>query len=202
MPVRHRKKSASSYLGWVYFLAEGRHIRHESALERDFLHHMHFIPSLLHIEEQPMRILQEERSYTPDFKLELRAGPPSIENPGSTHLIEIKPIGVLQKDWMKLKPRIELGAEFAKDNGWNFKILTELEIRSNDLKILQFLMRFIHIEPDHELSGWLIQQLHIKPRSLVDLLLGAKNEFALEPKTCLPTIWHLVAVREILTFPP
>jgi len=203
MPVRFRKKSATSYLGWVNIPQAGRPLRHESTLERDFLHGMPFVSHLIRIEEQPIRIHGQDFSYTPDFNLELRVEPSRLHGVEFTHLIEVKPLAVLQRDWTKLRPRMELGLEFSRAKGWNFKILTEKEIRSPELSILQFLRRFLEALPNPELKAWLLQELATQPRTLLDLLVGSQRVLGLPPRSSLPTIWHLVATKAVyLSDPP
>lgn len=203
MPVRHRKKSATSYLGWVPLSLSERPIRHESTLERDFLHWMPFVSHLVRIEEQPIRIIGQDCDYTPDFNLELRAGPSRLHSVEFTHLIEVKPFRVLQRDWANLRPRMELGLEFSRGKGWNFKILTELEIRPTELPIIQFLRRFLVVLPSPELKAWLLQELVTQPRTLLDLLVRSQQVLGLPPRGSLPTIWHLVATKAVhLSDPP
>lgn len=203
MPVRHRKRSATSYLGWVHVPIAGRPIWHESSLERDFLQWMAFIPSLVRIEEQPVRICDRGRTYTPDFNLELRIQPSRFYGTEFTHLLEIKPFRVLQEDWDELEPRIELGADYARAHGWNFKVLTELEIRPAEFPLIQFLRRFLWVGPHLDLTQFLLDLLAYQPRTLLELLECTKKNLGLEPRQVLPTIWHLVATRKIgLADPP
>ena len=203
MPVRHRKKSATSYLGWVHVPVAGRPIRHESTLERDFLHWMPFVASLIRIEEQPVCVCDQGHKYTPDFNLELRDNQSRFRGIEYTHLVEVKPFRVLQRDWEKLQPRIQLGLEYARTKGWNFKVLTELEIRPTELPLIQFLRRFLQVEAPKDLTAWLLQQLAVQPLTLLDLLSRAKKILGLEPHQTLPTIWNLVATKMIcLAAPP
>ena len=197
MPVRHRKKSTTSYLGWVQVPVAGRPIRHESSLERDFLHWMPFISPLVRIEEQPLRIIDPYHAYTPDFNLELRVQASRFHGIEFTHLIEVKPYPVLQRTWEKLRPRMELGLDYSHSKGWNFKILTELEIRSADLPIVQFLRRFINAVPNQDLEVWVLQQLVDKPLSLLDILSRIRKVLGIDPRQSLPAIWHFLSKRAV-----
>lgn len=202
MPARFRKTSASSYLGWVSLPGIGRPIRHESSLERDFLHSAAFLPGLVRLEEQPVRIEGAEHHYTPDFNLELRAQQHPNWGFEYTHLLEVKPFRVLAHDWKDLEPRMMLGLEFARAHNWVFKILTDREIRSQDLVPLQFLRRYLDRSPTPELVSWLSETLLRGPLTLLELLSRVRGSLGMGPCQVLPTIWNLVAVRAVVVSGP
>jgi len=163
---------------------------------------MPFVSHLVRIEEQPIRIYGQDCSYTPDFNLELRVETSHLHGVEFTHLIEVKPFAVLQADWTKLRPRMELGLEFSRDKGWNFKILTELEIRTAELPIIQFLRRFHKVIPNPDMKAWLLQELVVRPRSLLDLLVRSQQVLGFPPRSSLPTIWHLVSTKTVFLADP
>lgn len=202
MPVRFRKKSATSFLGWVNLPASDRPIRHESTLERDFLHCSPFLNTLVRIEEQPVHIEGSQHSYTPDFAMEFRISANREVGYEFTHLTEVKPFGVLRRDWKELEPRIMLGLEYARERDMNFKILTEREIRDVDLVPMQFLRRFLRVKPDQCFLSWLLELLEKHPATMLDTLRTAKRHLGIEAITGLPTLWHMLATRAIYISDP
>jgi len=127
-PVRKIPRKRRSLSGLVPFQLLGRSIAFESSLERDFL--LILREREVAVIEQPLTLLGKRLGYktgryTPDFLVWTwnRHGPEVVT------LVEVKPEDVLRKEYGKLRPKLLAGLRFAKQQGWNFRIITERHLR-------------------------------------------------------------------------
>lgn len=112
VPVRKIPKSASASTGRAFSIVAGRSLGHESGLERDAYLASNFVPGLVAIEEQPLRIQSDANSYHPDTFLRVEVhgeGEACIRE----SLVEIKYLSDLKEQWTELWPRLELGRDYA-----------------------------------------------------------------------------------------
>lgn len=98
----------------------------ESTLERDALALLELSPAVMHIESQPIEFRywdthsDRERSYFPDFRIELTSG--------REMYVEVKATRILNRP--KERARFEsIEAEFA-EQGWPFRMITDETIRT------------------------------------------------------------------------
>lgn len=193
MPVRRIPKSYRNVTGIV---AETKAIgqpRFESTLERDFLHLLEFSPDVRCYEVQPVTIEWQEgagqqRSYTPDVWVEFRD-----ELAQKPWLCEVKYRSGIKKDWPILHCKFRRGIRHAKNVGAQFRLVTEVEIRTAFLYNAKFLLPFrSQVRPLAEIDAVLeVMRRHGKT-SVEDLL----KKFSADPweqAEWLPTVWHLVA---------
>jgi hypothetical protein len=139
MPVRKIPKNYRSLTGLVATMkragpgVRGGMAGFESSLERDLLILLDFDPAVLSYEEQPVRIDYRDaqghaRHYTPDVLVTWRCdGVPS-------HLVEVKYRADLKTDRRALKPAFRAAHGHARERGWTFRLLTEVEIRTPYLR--------------------------------------------------------------------
>ena len=126
----------------------------ESTLERDFLTILDFDYEVNNFEVQPVKIeymdeFAKKRTYTPDVLVQNRSN--HSGDPKYT-LYEVKHRKDLKEKWAELRPKFKVALHFAKTKGWNFKIITDLEIRRPYLENIKFLRRYdIPIE-DHRME--------------------------------------------------
>jgi len=71
--------------------------------------------------------------------------------PRKNQLCEVKYRKDLALQWPKLKPKIRAARKYAKNEGWEFKIFTEKEIRTPYLENIRFLWsyRFSDFDEHH-----------------------------------------------------
>lgn len=196
MPVRKIPKSASSITGRAYSVCSGRSLGHESGLERDLYLSSAFLPGLQSIEEQPARIESSTNSYHPDTSIRL-----VIEGPWNTStkalLIEVKYLADLIKQWEELRPRLQLGLDYARGLGMTFKVITDQEIRGPDFACVRMLRRFLGHPVTEAFRTWVLEQLTMAPASMLLLLSRAVKFYGCTPEKVTPSIWALVARQEI-----
>ncbi|WP_235584711.1 heteromeric transposase endonuclease subunit TnsA [Thiomicrospira sp. WB1] len=170
----------------------------ESTLERDFITTLEFDSKVTSFDVQPVQIEWfdkngKRRSYTPDIlvKRKTRSGEETV-------LVEVKYRSDLEKDWADLKPKLMAGLRYAKQRGWKFKIMTEVEIRTILLKNAKFLMPFIRRGADREgdmtlIDNKLKELRQSTPKALLEQLAYSDWDKA----ALLPTLWYLIGTKQI-----
>lgn len=176
MPVRKIPMNYRNVTGVFPSLKSVGSAGFESTLERDFLTILDFDYEVETFEVQPVKIeylneFDKTRSYTPDVLVHYRSKPSGASC--NCTLYEVKYRKDLKKSWTELKPKFKAGLHFAKTKGWNFKIITDSEIRRPYLDNIKFLRRYdIPIE-DHRMetaSSILINLREITPEVLATAL--------------------------------
>lgn len=164
----------------------------ESTLERDLLILLNWNPYVESFLCQPITINYNDgskhRKYTPDLlvKYANKKQPPL--------LIEVKHRKDLKKDWAELKPKFRAAIHYAKQHNMRFKIMTEIEIRTQLLKNIVFLEPFSNFKwLEHEdvslkitdTMGVLRQST---PKDLISSLMYAEENQA----KAIRWIWRLI----------
>jgi hypothetical protein len=214
MPVRRIPKSHRSLTGLVAATkragpgTQDGMAGFESSLERDLLILLDFEPEVLSYEEQPVRIDYVDaedgaRHYTPDV---LVLWHPNVEPAlcRVPQLIEVKYRLELKKRWAELKPRFRAARRHARERGWAFRILTEVEIRTPYLRNVKFLSAYRRLQRDGAASERLLVALHERRATDPETLLSALQPDPGGRAALLPTLWELVAAGRVgidLTLP-
>jgi TnsA-like endonuclease N terminal/TnsA endonuclease C terminal len=201
MPVRKIPKNYRSVTGLVASELNAKQTAFESSLERDFMLLLEFDPDVLFYEEQPVRIDYlsvdgQTRHYTPDILVTYRQTSTStmLKPP---LLVEIKYRRDLFERWQELKPKFRAARRYAKGQGWIFKIITEVEIRTPYLKNVKFLRQFQRYPIDLADADLLLQKVSDLESTDPESLLLALCPEARDRAQLLPTLWRLVARRTI-----
>ncbi len=132
-------------------VVHGRAISFESLLERDFLETVDFDDAVVNVSEQPVRIWfvgknGRRRSYVPDFLVKRQTQPEqSADTDG--YLFEIKYRDDLFAKWSDLKPKFKAARAWARERGYSFTILTEIEIRNAHLQNVRLLNQYRKLLP-------------------------------------------------------
>ncbi|HET7832640.1 MAG TPA: TnsA endonuclease N-terminal domain-containing protein [Gallionella sp.] len=172
----------------------------ESSLERDLLLLVHWDHGVEWYQSQPVKIDYTDskgnaRSYTPDLLVFYRtvvgnAPPHKTRKP---LLCEVKYREDLIKQRDQLKPKFRAAQDYAKANGYEFRVLTEREIRTEYLKNIQFLWsyRFAPFEPHHyeKLKSVLHELEETDPHTLLEACYSSKTLRG----EALWTLWCMVA---------
>ncbi|MGA4554906.1 TnsA endonuclease N-terminal domain-containing protein [Methylorubrum aminovorans] len=185
---------------------KGTPIAYESALERDLLITLDFIPTAREVCGQPVTIpftdatTGARRRYTPDVAV--RFDPPiEPRHPGGL-ILEVKYRDDLFASWPTLKPRFKAARAYAAAHQARFAILTEREIRTPLFHNIMFLRPYLsrterpeHLGFEEKLIATLMAYEEATPE--ITLLAG----FACEDNRmrALPTLWRLVAQGRIGT---
>lgn len=160
-----------------------------------------FDPAVLSYEEQPVRIDYlstdgKARHYTPDILVTYRQTLDATIF-RSPLLAEIKYRCDLFAHWQELKPKFRAARRYAKEQGWVFKIMTEVEIRTPYLKNVKFLRQYQRRPINLAEAKLLLQQVSQLPSTDPERLLTSLCQDAHERAQLLPTLWRLVAERKI-----
>lgn len=172
----------------------------ESSLERDLLLLAHWDNDVEWYQSQPVKIEYTDsqgksRSYTPDLLISYK----TIQQPGQPPvtrkplLCEVKYREDFAEQWKVLKPKFRAARAYAKANGYEFRVLTEREIRTEYLKNVQFLWayRFAQFYPDHyeKLKAALHEMKEPNPAMLLDACYSSRTLRG----EALWTLWCMIA---------
>lgn len=195
-PVRKIGMNYTSLTGVVPSSKSNRLHRFESSLERDFIRITEFDSNVAEFVEQPVVIeyLNEGKScrYIPDFLITYK----HTTTPGKwlkPLLVEIKYRDDLKKKWATLKPKFLAAMKFCDLKGWKFKILTEVEIRTEFLHNARFLQQYKNATVNTEDYSFLLSKIHdlriTTPSEIVLCSSGNLNRRA----SLLYCLWYMVA---------
>lgn len=197
MPVRKIPKNYRNVTGRAASnKAEGA-AAFESTLERDFITLLEFSPQVKGFEVQPVTINWVDdkglaRRYTPDVLVHYSTTDMLPE------LVEVKYRQDLERYWVDLKPRLKAGIRFACTQGWRFKIMSELEIRTPLLNNARFLLPFLRNGPPPEADmDLLFSKLKQLGQSTPQFLTTAIFQDEWRRAQLISTVWYLVAKRII-----
>ena len=180
---------------------KGQPIAYESALERDLLITLDFIPTARDVRGQPATITYSDpttrtrRRYTPDVAV--RFDPPIEPRYPGGLIIEVKYRDDLFANWPTLKPKFRAACAYAAARQARFRILTEREIRTPLFHNIKFLRPYLG-RPEHVgFEEKLIATLMAYEEATPEIVLLAS--FACEDNRmrALPTLWRLLAQGRI-----
>lgn len=142
----------SSLSGSFFSAKNNKEVQFESSLERDFIYLLEMDWIIESYYEQPITIHYtdsegKQRCYTPDFLFYWHR---RFSSKGSKPvLVEIKYEDDLKKKALEYQSKFTAAEEFCKLNGYEFKILTENDIRTEYLENCKFLYRYKKSSFDH-----------------------------------------------------
>lgn len=195
-PVRKIGLNGTSLTGLVPSEKTNRLHQFESSLERDFIRITEFNSNVSEFVEQPVTISYQFdgkiKSYTPDFLITYK----HTTTPGKwlkPLLVEIKYREDLWKNWSVLKPKYQAALKFCDLKGWKFKILTEVEIRTEFLHNAKFLQRYKNSSVDDDDFTFLLKKIHelriTTPKEITLCSSGNANRRA----SLLYCLWYMIA---------
>jgi hypothetical protein len=197
MPIRKIPLNRRSVTGLVNSKKNNRMVMSESTLERDLLILMEFDLNVESFEEQPLTIEyrdinQKQRLYTPDILVRYRKdiAPAMHWRP---ILCEVKYRTDLFANWEELKPKFKAGREYARQQGWQFHILTEKEIRTPYLENAKFLLRYRNTEIDWNDADRLLKTIGARTDASPQELLEACSTERMEQARLLTCVWQLIS---------
>ncbi len=192
-PVRKIGPGQNSLRGKVQSKKNGSSHDFESALERDYLQLIEYDLSVERYVEQPVEIPYlidgVLRHYTPDVLVFYGKNIPP-------ELVELKYRDKLRENWEEYKPKFKAAIAYAKSKDWNFKIITEREVRSAYLENVKFLLPYRQtqqIDPaDAALLLKTLESLDVtNPQELI--VASAKDKW--KQAELLYCLWHLVSTN-------
>lgn len=196
MPVRRIPKNYLGVTGAFASRKNRRALGFESLLERDFMILLEFDPEVASFEEQPARIPVTRKgkrptTYVPDVLVHYHPGRDGRIR--KSVLTEVKKRTDLEKNKKKYAPKFAAARQFAIEKGWEFRTVSDREIRSPRLANLKFLREYLLIEPSREHVNRVLHILQTAggKAEVQDVLERYDSET--ERLETLPVIWHLVA---------
>jgi hypothetical protein len=203
MSVRKIPPNRISLTGLVASRRQGRMIGSESSLERDLYIILDFDLNVDQYIEQPVKIeyydaFGNRRTYTPDVLIHYRKDIVPAKTMKSL-LCEVKYRQQLFQNWKDIKPKILAGRSYAKERGWEFKILTEQEIRTPYLENAKFLRSYRNLQTDWDLANVIQNTLTELREADPETLLTAITSDRWKQAEFIPMLWHLIARQRIGT---
>lgn len=201
MPVRPIPPNNRSTTGRAYSWKMDRMVAYESSLERDLITLCEFDVNVRRYEEQPVRIdyVDEEnvaRHYTPDLLITYRSDivPGAWMRP---RLCEVKYREDLRGDWRNLRRKLKAARQYALSRGWEFQVVTEVEVRTAYLDNVRFLLpyRARPVDADNErlLQRWIAELRETTPEALLAVCRREREQRAI----LIPSLWRMIAVQGI-----
>jgi len=195
-PVRKTVSNGTSLTGFIPSTKSNRLHEFESSLERDFIRISEFDSNVAEFVEQPVVINYDidgkDRTYVPDFLIHYKHS----TTPGKwlkPLLVEVKYREDLKKNWSNLRPKYMAALKFCDKKGWKFKILTEVEIRTEFLENAKFLQKYKTARVSSEDFSFLMTKIHdlrmTTPKEL--LLCSSDNEN--RRASLLYCLWYMIA---------
>lgn len=203
MPVRKIPLNGRSLTGTVARPTEDDGADFESSLEQDLYSLLVFDKRrYAGFEVQPVRITYTDdqgrvRTYTPDVLIRFTAAPLTGHRPPPL-LAEVKYRKNLFEKWKELKPKFKAARALSREQGWQqFRIFTEVEIRTPYLANVKFLRGFILTELVHDEAILLLDTLASLRTATPESLLSACREDQRRRLELMPTLWQLVAMGRV-----
>jgi len=197
MPIRKIPKNYRNVTGIAAHSKAQGQAMFESTLERDFLMLLEFDKNVDGFEVQPIKLkwLNEQgksRSYTPDTLVYYK------KQAQCPTLFEVKYRSDIKENWKILKPKFKAAIRFCRENGWKFKLITEVEIKTTYLESVKFLLPFVRRGAENEddmmiLDDKLSQLKVTTPKNLISSIYSDEINQA----SLLPTLWYLIGSRQI-----
>lgn len=191
--VRKIKTTRLSVSGILPF-KDGVSIPYESTLERDLLLYFTYMPMVVEIVSQPVRILFMKNGitypYIPDFFIRFNDGRPSL-------LIEVKPKSKWQKHWRDWKEKWKAAMAFSKKNECLFHIYDEDKIRHLALFNINAIQRYKRLKCDLEDIEAVLTQVELHGGTTIDYLLSRLFIGSLYRVKGLHIIYHLLATKKL-----
>lgn len=208
MPVRKIPTNRRSLTGLVSSRKNARMTGFESSLECDFFLLLDFDRSVERYEEQPVTIeyvstTGKLRTYTPDVLVYYRQDLTMVNDPQPL-LCEVKYREDLFAKWKEYKPKLRAGRAYARGQGWNFRIITEREVRTPYLDNVKFLRQYRNIELREKEQILLLDTLREMRESDPESVLAAIHQETVKRAELLPMLWRLLAdgnIQADLTYP-
>jgi hypothetical protein len=201
MPARKIPKNYRNVTGLLPSEKNGRSLAFESTLELDFLLLCEFDPNVASYEEQPVRIdyvdeNRRARHYTPDALVTYRDDviPAKWLRP---MLCEVKYRADLKNDWPVLRRKMRAAQQYAKSRDWEFRVVTEWEIRTPYLTNARFLLPYRSRPSDEALEGLLLDWIHELRETTPEVLLARCFRDPELRASLIPSLWKLIGWQRI-----
>lgn len=171
----------------------------ESPLEKDYFLLLDFDEAVLSFDPQPVRVPVPgvPRGYVPDVLVHYRLDPVTGLEPKKL-LVDVKHTDDLAKNADKYVLKFECARKFSEEQGWEFRIVDQNQIRTPRLANLKFLRSYRNITPSGEDIERVLSYVDDTPQFHQQVL----DQLALtdDEKLCwLPVIWSMLLTGHLVT---
>jgi hypothetical protein len=188
-PVRKVRSNGRTIVGLVSS-NKNTSVQFESSLEENFLYLLSFDKEVKKCDSQPTRISYidsngKDRTYVPDYLVEY-LGRPSI-------LFEVK-----TREWIKHnlsvhKMNNEAAKQFAAEKNWEFRVITDKQLRTEFVNNVRRLFRYQDYPIDREREDFIRASLRNKGMPIEELVRKAKDKELLT----LATVWAMLFDKKL-----
>ena len=192
-----------SVSGYFSFRKE-KSIAFESTLERDLLTILEFNDSVEDVVEQPITIEYTNRNgrqvtYTPDFLVFFNEPDASLlKIQRKPLLIEVKPHEKLLKHFKEMRYKFKTAIKYAQANDMVFKIFDERKIRTQYLKNINFLKKYLRFSYDTDIENEILSYVNALGDVTVDNILEYFFITDSQKAIGIGQIWNLLASKKLL----
>lgn len=170
--------------------------RYESSLERDFFELMMADFQVADVDAQPVRIRYinakgKRRRYTPDALVKFKPDPLTGEIRPSL-LCEVKYREEFREKFLEMKDGIRAARRYARERGWQFRVVTDREIRTVRFANLRFLAGFRDRHPEAKHIDLILNELKNVETATPTVLLSAITSDVWEQAEIIPALWWLI----------
>jgi hypothetical protein len=174
--------------------AKKQSVQFESALEEGLIYILNFDSDVVTLHDQPVQIEYQDvqgknKIYTPDYLVEYTTRSPV--------LFEVKPSGLIKKNFDNHHEKIQAATNFAKSNSWDFRVITEKEIHTEYCQNVRFLFRYQTYEIDLPVSNEILNVLGKLKKSTPNKLLDKMTSDPEQRLVYLASIWTLIFHKRI-----
>jgi len=195
--VRNIPLKENSLSGKIISKKNDSIIEFESSLERDFIYLLEFNNNVCSYCEQPIKLSKDNIFYTPDFYIDYFKG--------KNELVEIKYSADLLINFEEYQKKFQIAREYCKENNLTFKVLTEVEIRSQYLENAKFLLRFrSNFNLGHQINLSNISDINLLMTKINDIkkitfieLINQCSKTESKKAELIHILWHLISIGEI-----
>lgn len=171
----------------------------ESLLEKDYFLLLDFDDTVHSFEPQPVRVPVPgvPRGYVPDVLVRYHPDPASGVEPKKS-LVDVKHTDDLAKNAGKYALKFECARRFAEEQGWEFRVVDQNQIRTPRLANLKFLRAYRNVAPPAEDIDRVLACVDASLQSHHQVLdrLAQTEEDRLH---WLPVIWSMLLTRHLAT---
>lgn len=192
-PVRDVSRSSRGVTGVVAGMGT-----YESTLERDMMELIRFDRTVRQFIPQPLTISYSApdgspRRYTPDGLIHYKNA--TLHEPSI--LYEVKFRADFRNDWKTYLPKFRAAKAYCQERGWEFRVYTEVEIRTSYLTNARFLWPYVSRKVDPALRNHVLTVLWDLGEADPDFLLHALSSLPNGRGHLIPVLWHMVAIGDI-----
>jgi hypothetical protein len=172
-----------------------------AALMRDFFVILEFDRNLQYYQRQPVSVMYTDLSgaegaFTPEFLITYRR---DIEPARRMRplLCDVMTRQDVFENWAALKPRVPAAHRYARKRKWQYRLLTEREIRTAYLENARFLLPYCKLDTDWEASRPLLRALRELRQADPEALLAACATGYEHRAELTALLWHLVSTWQV-----